>query len=67
MFIKIYYDEYASELFEFIELHYINDVICVLTRNNELKTFCRKDIDGFEIGYASHFKVEQCMLEEEQK
>lgn len=65
MFIKIWFDEYTSELFEFVEIHFINDVICILTIHNDMKTFCKKDINGFEIGYASHFKIEQTMLEGE--
>lgn len=65
MFIKIWKDDNTIELIEFIEIHFINDVICILTMDNEMESFCKKDIQGFKIGYASCFKVEQSLLEGE--
>lgn len=59
MFIKILKDDNTFELIEFVELHFINDVICVLSVHNEMKTFCKKDIQGFKIGYASCFNLKE--------
>ena len=63
MFIKIWKNDNTIELIEFVELHFINDVICILTVYNELRTYCKKDIQGFKLGYDSSFKDEQSMPE----
>lgn len=63
MFIKIWYDDYTTSLVEFMKIHYINDVICILTTRNDLITLNKNNYVRFEIGTARDFEVEQCIIE----